>query len=339
MTGPRLQLPWDRPEWLEEASAWIHDQVAAHGRRITGPVEVLHQRPWAAFAQVATDKGVVYFKAPSPANAHEVALTEALARWRPDCTVPLLAVDHERSWLLSADAGVTLRSLGRTPEQVEHWLHILPLLVDLQIEMPARVPELLALGVPDRRLARFPHLYAELLEDTENLRVGLRPGLTPAEYRQLLDLRPRVADLCEHLAGYGLPETLAHEEAHENNVLVHDGRYTFTDWSDCSVAHPFFTIFITLRTLVYWLKLDEDGPQLRRLRDLYLEPWTAFATRQELSTAFELACRLATVNRALSYHDTMGALAEKDRQAYLDSIPGWLQEFLKAESSAHAPGA
>lgn len=331
MQAQTLQLPWNRPEWLDQAAAWIADQAAAHGRRLTGPVEVLHRRPWAAFAQVSTDKGIAYFKAPSPACHYEVALTEALARWRPDCSVPLLAVDHERGWLLSADAGVTLRSLGRTPEQVEHWLHVLPLFVDLQIEMAARVPELLALGVPDRRLLHFPHLYAELLDDTENVRVGLEPGLTQAEYRQLLDSRPRVAEMCEQLAAYGLPETLAHEEVHENNVIVRDGRYTFTDWSDCSVAHPFFTIFITLRTLVYWLKLEQGGPEIRRLRDLYLEPWTAFAPRDSVSAAFDIACRLAMVNRALSYHETMGALAEKDRERYLDSIPGWLQEFLKAE--------
>lgn len=329
-----LQLPWNRPHWLQEATAWIDEHAAAHGRRLSGPIQILHQRPWAAFARVATDQGALYFKATSPASRYEAALTQALARWRPDCTVPLLAVDLRRGWLLSADAGVTLRSLGRTPEQVEHWLKILPLTVDLQIDMAGRLPELLALGVPDRRLAHFPHLYAQLLEDTQNLRIGLEPGLTPAEYRRLLDLRPRVAAMCQHLAAYGLPETLAHEEVHENNVIVRDGRYTFTDWADCSLAHPFFTIFITLRTLVYWLKLDEEGPEIRRLRDLYLEPWTAFATRKEVSASVELACRLAMLNRALSYHQTMGALAEKDREAYLDSIPGWLQEFLKAETAA-----
>lgn len=57
-----------------------------------------------------------------------------------------------------------------------------------------------------------------LREDTENLRVGLEPGLTPAEYGLLRHLGPHVAEMCEQLASYGLPETLAHEEVHENNV-------------------------------------------------------------------------------------------------------------------------
>lgn len=60
--------------------------------------------------------------------------------------------------------------------------------------------------------------------------------------------------------------------------------------------------------------------------------------RDQLSAAFDLACRLATINRALSYHDTMSALAEDDRAQYLDTIPGWLQEFLNAETLAQEPG-
>lgn len=34
------------------------------------------------------------------------------------------------------------------------------------------------------------------------------------------------------------------------------------------------------------------------------------------------------VNRALSYQETMSGLPEKDKEAYLDSIPGWLQDFI-----------
>ena len=43
--------------------------------------------------------------------AYEAALTQALAEWRPDCTVPLLAVDLQRGWMLSDDAGPELRQM------------------------------------------------------------------------------------------------------------------------------------------------------------------------------------------------------------------------------------
>ncbi len=328
------QLPWEQSDWLEQAIGWIHTQLAQRGLSVTGPVELLHQRPWSTFARVPTDNGVAFFKAPAPMYKYEAALTQALAGWRPHCTVPILAVDLDRGWLLSVDAGVTLRSLTRSADQIDHWLKALPLYVELQFDMIGRVPELLAFGVPDRRLAKLPYLYTQLLEDTENLRVGLEPGLTQAEYQRLRDLRLRFVEMCAHLASYGLPETIAHEEIHENNVIVGDGRYIFTDWSDSSVAHPFFSMLVTLRSVSHWLKLDEDGPEVKRIRDAYLEPWTKFETRDKLLVALELAYRLGMVNRALSWNHGTGTLAKKQKEAYADSVPGWLQDFLQAEASA-----
>ena len=243
-----LQLPWENPGWFEEVKGWIHDQLAQHGLEISSPIEILHQRNWSTFAKVSTNKGIFYFKAPAPLpfSAYEAPLTAALARWRPDCTVPVLAVDVARGWTLTADAGVTLRSMGRNPEQVDHWLKLLPLYVELQMQMMEHVPELLAIGVPDRRLANMPRLYNELLDDGENLRVGLK-----------------------------------------------------------------------------------DGPEHKRIRDAYLEPWTALETRKKVTAAFKLAYPLAMVNRALSWAAGTGTLAKEHKEAYADFVPGWLQEYLQ----------
>jgi hypothetical protein len=49
----------------------------------TGPVEELHRRAWSAMLRLPIRGGSAYFKAAAPAHAHEAALTEALARWRP----------------------------------------------------------------------------------------------------------------------------------------------------------------------------------------------------------------------------------------------------------------
>jgi hypothetical protein len=329
MSDRELQLPWEQPGWLEQVTTWIRARLDERGWPSAGPVELVHQRPWSTFARVATDRGVAYFKAPSPPFRFEAALTEALAAWRPDCSVPLLAVDRDRGWILSADAGSTLRQLGQSVAQIPHWVKLLPLYGELQIELADRVPQLLALGVPDRRLARLPRLYAELLEATASLRVGREPGLTPAQHGRLREGQARFAADCEALAAYGLPETITHEEVHENNVLLGGGRYILTDWSDSSVSHPFFTMLVTLRAAAHWLKLDEAGPELRQLRDAYLEPWTKFAARDDLEAALDLAYRLATVNRALSWHLGLGSLPERVSEPYADSVSGWLQDFLE----------
>ena len=330
MDDQSIQLPWERPGWLDEATAWILDRLSDYGLQPAGPVEILHQRAWSAFGLIQTAGGAVYFKAPAPKFKFEAALTQALARWRPDCTVRLIAVSPEHGWMLSTDAGETLRSLDRTPGQIAHWLEVMPVYAAFQIQMAARMPDLLPTGIPDRRLADLPRQYALLLEDVENLRVGLTPGLTAAQHRRLGELQDRFEDDCAELAGMGLPETLVHEEVHENNVLFGDGRYILTDWSDSSVGHPFFTILVTLRSIAHWLQLDESGPEVTSVRDAYIEPWTIFTPRNELLHAFDLAYRLAMVNRALSWREGIGALSPQAKEAYLDSVPGWLQDYLEA---------
>jgi hypothetical protein len=328
MQNSPSQLPWDEPGWLEQATGWIQDQLQAHGYPTTGPVEVLHQRPWSTFARVATEHGVVFFKAPAPSFSYEARVTQFLAGLRPDCSVLLLAVDLERGWTLSADAGITLRAASPSGNQIEHWVKALPFYAEFQMEMAAHVPELLRLGMYDRRLADLPGHYNDLMEAADSLRVGLEPGLTPDEYQGLLDLRPQVAAWCAELAAYGLPETLVHEEIHDANVLVNGDRYIFTDWSDSSVGHPFFSVLVTLRAAAHRLKLDEDGPEILRLRDAYLEPWTKRAPRDQLLAVLKLAYHLAMITRALAWHYGTGSLAWQHREPYADSVPGWLEDFL-----------
>lgn len=331
-----IQLPWEHPNWFEEITAWIQVQLVTHGWPATGPVALVHQRPWSAFARVPTAKGMAHFKAPAPALKYEAALTQALMRWRPDCTVPLLAVEPTHGWLLAADAGETLRVASPNADQVAHWVKLLPYYAELQRQMVAHMPELLTLGLEDRRLAQLPQRYAELLEDTENLRIGLEQGLTPTEYQQLRDWQPRFAEACAQLASYGLPETLTHEEVHDANVLVNGDRYIFIDWGDSSLGHPFFTMLVTLRAAAHRLKLPETGPEIRRLRDAYLEPWTTFETRAKLETALDLAYRLGMVNRALSWQQSVGRLPAHLKEPYADSVPGWLQDYVVAEKQFEA---
>ncbi len=323
-------LPWQEAGWFERVSTWIDEKLKENGRIPTGDIELLHQRPWSAFARVLTNLGIVYFKAPAPSSVSEIPLTEALSRWRPDCTVPVLAVNLDEGWLLTADSGVTIRELSRTLEQLAHWQHIIPLYAGLQRQLENRFPDLLAMGVSDRRLAVLPEKFDQLLEDTENLRVGLEKGLTAEEHQRLLQLRPTFAAQCQELANFNIPETLTHEEVTEVNVIKGDGGYYFTDW-DNGVSHPFFSMLTTLGSMAYWIKPAPDKTKLAQLRDLYLDNWTDIAPHAELLKAFDIAYHLARVNRAFSYHRTFARLPQQYKIEY-DGIAGWLREYLTAES-------
>lgn len=93
-------------------------------------------------------------------------------------------------------------------------------------------------------------------------------------------------------------------------------------------------MLVTIRAAAHRLKLAEDGPEMQRLRDAYLEPWTEFETRGRLSAAFELAYPLGMIIRALSWQQGTGSLSKRHKVPYADAVPEWLQDFLEAEKSA-----
>jgi hypothetical protein len=328
LDNQRFTLPWDHKEWDNKVTDWISAQLAAHGLQAKRPVELLHKRLWSALAKLETSDGILYFKALAPHFHFEVPVSKALAEWQPANSLRLLASDSEQGWMLSWEAGQTLRSLTRSPEQLPHWYTLLPRYAEFQIELASKSDQLLAWGMPDRRLQSLPTLYQELLGKDDQLLIGHEDGLSEQDYQKLQAGIGEFSQLCAQLDSYGLPVTLVHEELHENNVLFDGERHIFMDWSDASVGHPFFTLIVTLRATAYWLKIDPNGPELARMRDAYLEPFTRFATRAQLDDAAKLALRLGMFNRALSWSNTIDVSSEEHRAENLDAVPSWLKDYL-----------
>jgi hypothetical protein len=92
--------------------------------------------------------------------------------------------------------------------------------------------------------------------------------------------------MCDELAGYGLPETIQHDDFHDGQVFVRDGRYLLLDWGDACVSHPFFTLSVTLEGILGWGLDDIQGSvDVRPFRDAYLEPFTPLAEGADLLAA------------------------------------------------------
>jgi len=255
-----------------------------------GLIDQHHIRPWATVMRVPTEQGDVYFKANAPPLRHEAALVTLLAARRSDCVPPLLAVDLERGWMLMADAGTRLREIVGRERDLDCWLEILPLYAGLQIDLANDADHMVAFGVPDLRLSTLPSRYEQLLD-------GL-VELPAAERRRLDGSVSRVQELCDELAAYGLPETIQHDDFHDGQVYVRAGRYLLLDWGDACVAHPFFTLSVTLEGVLDVQGSVEVGP----FRDAYLAPFTRFAESADLDAASATAMRLGWVCRAVNAH-------------------------------------
>lgn len=329
-------LPWAQPEWLAEAHAWIADRLAHLGRTLTGPIEQMHVRSWSTILRAPTLDGFIYFKAAIPLLAREPALTQVLYRLRPDCTLPVLAADLERGWMLVPDGGPLLRASLHTLEDLGRVEGLMPLFASLQIDMIDHREELPRLVPFDRRPELLPDMFEELLSDLPAMRIGDEDGLSQDQHRRLLALAPRYRDLCDRLAAGPIPSTLHHDDFHDGNIFS-DGegqRFIISDWGESCLAHPFCSLLIFLRSVVDRVGIpyeDVDIPEafhptLARLRDLYLEPWQRFAPHAELVEIFNLAWRAGMVNRALTWHAI--DLSDPDHVEYSSAVPSWLGEFL-----------
>lgn len=292
---------WEDPEWLAEAHAWIREHVD-----VTGEIEQPHVRAWSTALRVPTAHGPVWFKASAPALAHDGPVTEALARIRPDAVLTPLAVDVRRGFVLLPEGGETLRMVRERERHPRGWIEALTLYAELQIAAAPHVEELVAVGLPDQRLARIPSLARDL-------------GVEDAE------------PLCGELMAYGLPESVQHDDFHDANVFVTGGGYRIFDWGDACASHPFCSLTVGLRAFAYHLGLAEGDPNVVRAREAYLEPWQTFGSRRELQRAAALAERLGMLCRALTYRRIQLQSPEAIWTTYDESVSGWLEDFL-AES-------
>ena len=320
-------LEWAQPEWLAVARSWIEAQIGT--RAITGELEQVHLVPWSTVLRVPTGEDDLFFKAASMSGTFEPALTMLLAKHWPDRIAEPVAVDLDRGWMLTRDAGTRLREQIHSAADLHRWEAVLPAYAELQIGLAPRAGELLALGVPDRRLARIPVLLAELLDDREALMLDLPDGLTPQELDRMREEMPRIAAMCVELAAAAIPETLQHDDLHDGNVFLRKAQYVFFDWGDSCVTHPFHTLVVTLRSIAMRLDVEPGGRELLGLRDVYLEPFGVFAPTAELRETFELAYAVGTIGRALAWHDYVKVVDPRFRSEIAAAVPYGLQRFLE----------
>jgi Phosphotransferase enzyme family len=298
------------------AAQAVEEWIRSHVEPVS-PIEVAHTKPWATVLRIPLARGVAWFKACAPVQAFEARLTaELFGRW-PDRVAEVLGHDEERAWLLLADAGTPVGSVGNPPQA---WLAVLPRYAEMQRGEAAHARDHLAHGVPDLRLATLPASFDELAHLDLPLELG--------EIRQLRDLAPRFAGLCGELAAYGIAETIQHDDLHHTNLYEQDGRLRILDWGDASISHPFASLVVTFRFLEERTGLPPDDQWFTRLRDAYLEPWGP-----GLARAFALSTLVGGFARAIAYVSQRAALPQHELRNFDSDFAVVLRRAL-----AHAHG-
>jgi hypothetical protein len=301
---------WTDPDWLASAYTWIGSQLDRLDLRRTGDIEQPHVRVWSTVLRVPTDSGTVWFKANMDELRQEAAIADLVSSRRPDVVLPPLAIDRETGWMLLPDAGETLRVVVERERSLERWVDVLSRYGALQVDLMDSRDQLLAAGAPDMGLTTLRRGFDGLVEQVD-------------------DLDPRLADagtsidqLAERLAGFGIPDSIQHDDMHDAQVFVKDGTNYVMDWGDACVSHPFFTLSVTLEGVISWgLDDEEDSEDTTPYRDAYLEPFRA-RFDGDLDEAVDLALRLGWVCRAVNGHVPGDDGATRTRlKMFLDGRP------------------
>lgn len=301
---------WQENGFVGEAHRWIEEQLACLGAVRAGDISQPHVYPWSTVMRVPTTNGPLWFKANDASLRHEAGIVDLLSAKHPGAVPPLLARHRERGWMLMADAGENLRAIVPRERSLARWLDVLELYARVQVDTAGDVDHLLAMGVPDMRLATLPDRFDEL---TARLDVERR-------FRDAVGL---VRDLADELADSGVPETLQHDDLHDGQVFVKDGRHLLLDWGDACVSHPFFTLSVTLQGVIAWGLDDEQGSEdVTPYRDAYLAPYAERFTGDLVATA-EVATRLGWACRAVNGHVPGDEERTVTRlRMFLDGSPG-----------------
>lgn len=217
-----LRQSWARPGGPSQHLDWAAERLTAAGIVLTAvPVQV---KTWnlSTLWRLPTDHGQVWLKVVPEFFAHESAIMAALG---PASVPRVYAAEPGR--IILADVPCTnFETTGAA------LMPMVDVLIELQAAWLGREDELLAMGLPDRRLDAAERRRIEtVVEDhVDELDASLQP-----------ELRTLVDDLDQRFAAIevcGIPATLTHGDFHSGNVLGRPGEYVVMDWGDSCLSSP-----------------------------------------------------------------------------------------------------
>jgi hypothetical protein len=305
------------PEFVARVQEWARGIVAERGLHVTAPIEQFHVRPWSTVFRVATDADILYLKCCGPTQRHEPRLTELLHRAHPGLVPNVLAVHREEPWMLVADGGRRVDEVYPGDALLDAWRAVLPQYAELQRALTTNAAEALAIGTPDHRAKALVDGLPSAIAAEPALDAGRDDRLTDDERAALERALPRVQRACDDLAALGIADTVQHDDLHQGNLLVREGRAVVFDWGDACVSHPFLTLAVTLRFAASRSELPQDADRILALRDAYLEPWSDSAGAEELRAGAGIARRLGELSRTLTWRVVASTYA-----GVVDHYPG-----------------
>lgn len=315
------------------ATKWAVDYLEAHDTRLIA-IQTIAERAHSVVKKISTSQGVFYLKQTPPALFIEHNIISFLLA--QGCQhIPTVIAKNEQyhCFLTKACGDVSLRALfSKNNIDIDLLRRGISHYVSIQKKLENRSPILLASGLLDWRLDKFPLLYQELIQETDLL---ISDGLSQKEIDALNQHYDFCGEQCERLANYKIFETINHCDFQDNNILIskETGELSIIDWGEAVISHPFFSLNICLWNLASFHSMKPDDIQYQALQRFSVASWLSSNEESDLITAFNIANELLGIFAALSYRHLYEATANQSKTVQADhpgSIAGCLRSFLKS---------
>lgn len=315
----------------DAATQWAVDYLESHNCKLIS-IHKIVEPAHSIVSKIITSQGVFYLKQTPPALFQEPD-TISFLQTQGCQHIPTVIAKNARyhSFLTAACGDIALRTLflknhidmdilGRG---IKHYASI-------QINLENDIPKLIAFGLPDWRLDKFPLLYRELIQETEIL---IADGLTQNEITKLNQAYDSCIDQCEQLSKYKIPETINHCDFHENNMILSEetGEVSTIDWGETVIGHPFFSLNTCLWNMTYFHNMKPGDSQYQALQKTCVSSWLSSHDESDLIAALNIANDLLGIFAALSYKRMYEATANQSKTVQKEhpgSIAGCLRSFL-----------
>lgn len=324
MNNPRAV--WASPEWRQQADQWIDLVLGSFGVTRLGPTEQPRIRFWSTQLTVPTDHGRLWFKENNLGQFAEASIMSLLGELAPDHVAAPLAIEPSRGWLLTADHGATLDSVGSDDASI--WARITGDFADLQQTVAPHGERLAQAGL----VVMNPEVASNFVENQLLLHTGLPSEhplyLGPGEANDIVRRLPAIEEAVEVLRGVGVPLSLDHNDLHARNCFL-PGSSTdplrFFDFADAYWAHPFSALLVPVTQMREQWSTTADDPRILAVIDAYLDHWTSYAPLSELRTAVEPALRLGRVHRYGSWLRLLVYADDDSMRAYAPAALHYLR--------------
>ena len=237
----------------------------------------------------------------------------------------MIVMNEQLSCFLMKDAGQVLRDIQKQNFQTQLFCNALKTHAQIQVASVPFVESFILMSVNDWRLKKLPDLYGDFVAREHLLEAA---GLNKYEIEMLQNFSPQMQILCEQLSAYDIPETIEHNDFHDNNILIQDDRITINDWGDACISHPFLSLATALNSAKRNHNFKKTDSRYLQAQNAYLEIWLDYGTVDELRKAFLIAEKLNYFQFSLSFSRIRSCISVEEFSLYSGYMAEALRDFL-----------